>query len=80
MFEVRGPMMVADDYSEATMKISTWQKDMGIIGAFAKSLDCPTPLFGTCADIYTAGMAQGRAGEDTAAVCAILGEAARLKR
>lgn len=80
MFEVRGPMMVADDYSEATMKISTWQKDMGIIGAFAKSLDCPTPLFGTCADIYTAGMAQGRASEDTAAVCAILGEAARLKR
>lgn len=80
MFEVRGPMMVADDYSEATMKISTWQKDMGIIGAFAKDLDCPTPLFGTCADIYTAGMAQGRADEDTAAVCAILGEAARLKR
>lgn len=80
MFEVRGPMMVADDYSQATMKISTWQKDMGIIGSFAKALDCPTPLFGTCADIYTAGMAQGRAGEDTAAVCAVLGEAARLKR
>ncbi|MEH6754282.1 MAG: NAD(P)-dependent oxidoreductase [Alphaproteobacteria bacterium] len=80
MFEVRGPMMVANDYSEATMKISTWQKDMGIIGAFAKDLDCPTPLFGTCADIYTAGMAQGRASEDTAAVCAILEESARLKR
>ena len=80
MSEVRGPMMVADDYSDATMKISTWQKDMGIIGDFAKGLDCPTPLFGTCADIYTAGMAQGRADEDTAAVCAILGEAARLKR
>ncbi len=80
MFEVRGPMMVADDYSDATMKISTWQKDMGIIGAFAKEHDCPTPLFGTCADIYTAGMAQGRESEDTAAVCAVLGEAARLKR
>ena len=80
MFEVRGPMMVADDYSEATMKISTWQKDMGIISDFAKGLDCPTPLFSTCSDIYTAGMAQGRADEDTAAVCAILGEAARLKR
>jgi putative dehydrogenase len=80
MFEVRGPMMVADDYSDATMKISVWQKDMSIIGAFAKSLDCPTPLFTTCSDIYTAGMAQGRAGEDTAAVCAILGEMARLQR
>jgi putative dehydrogenase len=80
MFEVRGPMMVADDYADATMKISVWQKDMSIIGAFAKNLDCPTPLFSTCADIYTAGVAQGRADEDTAAVCAVLGEMARLKR
>lgn len=80
MFEVRGPMMVADDYSDATMKISVWQKDMSVIGAFAKSLDCPTPLFTACSDIYVAGMAQGRAEEDTAAVCAILGEMARLKR
>jgi L-threonate 2-dehydrogenase len=80
MFEVRGPMMVADDYSDATMKISVWQKDMSVIGAFAKSLECPTPLFTACSDIYVAGMAQGRAEEDTAAVCAVLGEMARLKR
>lgn len=80
MFEVRGPMMVADDYADATMKISTWQKDMGIIGAFAKSLDCPVPMFSTTADVYTAGMAQGRAGEDTAAVCAVIAKAAGLKR
>ncbi|MDA0786679.1 MAG: NAD(P)-dependent oxidoreductase [Proteobacteria bacterium] len=80
MFEVRGPMMVADDYSDATMKISVWQKDMSVIGAFAKSLDCPTPLFTTCSDIYVAGMAQGRQDQDTAAVCAILGEMARLQR
>jgi len=80
MFEVRGPMMVADDYDAATMKIEVWQKDMGIIGAFAKSLNCPTPLFNTTADIYLAGMAQGRAAQDTAAVCAVLAEMARLKR
>src|SRR3546814_4161812 len=80
MFEVRGPMMVADDYSDATMKISTWQKDMSIIGAFAKALDCPTPMFNTSADLYTAGMAQGRSGEDTAAVCAVLSRAANLER
>ncbi len=80
MFEVRGPMMVANDYSDATMKISVWQKDMSVIGAFAKSLDCPTPLFTTCSDIYVAGMAQGRENDDTAAVCAMLGEMARLAR
>ena len=28
MLQVRGPMMVKDDYSEATMKIEVWQKDM----------------------------------------------------
>lgn len=80
MFEVRGPMMVDDDYSAATMKVEVWQKDMGIIGAFAKALDCPTPLFTTSADIYTAAMAQGHAADDTASVCAVLGELARLKR
>jgi 3-hydroxyisobutyrate dehydrogenase-like beta-hydroxyacid dehydrogenase len=80
MFEIRGPMMVADDYDAATMKIEVWQKDMGIIGAFAKSLSCPTPLFTTTSDLYTAGMAQGRAAQDTAAVCAVLAEMARLKR
>ena len=51
MFEIRGPMMVADDYDAATMKIEVWQKDMGIIGAFAKSLGCPTPLFTTTSDL-----------------------------
>ena len=80
MFEIRGPMMVADDYDDATMKIEVWQKDMGIIAAFAKSLGCPTPLFTTTSDIYTAGMAQGRATQDTAAVCAVLAEMARLER
>jgi L-threonate 2-dehydrogenase len=80
MFEVRGPMMVENDYSGATMKVETWQKDMGIIGAFAKAHNVPTPLFTTSADIYTAAMAQGRAAEDTAAVCAVLADMARLKR
>ena len=33
MFEIRGPMMVADNYDTATMKMEVWQKDMGIIAA-----------------------------------------------
>ena len=76
MFQVRGPMMVAEDYSEATMKVEVWQKDMAIIGAFAAGLDCPTPLFSAAAPIYTAAMASGHAREDTASVCAVLGEMA----
>ena len=62
------------------MKMEVWQKDMGIIAAFAKSLGCPTPLFTTTSDLYTAGMAQSRAEQDTAAVCAVLAEMARLER
>jgi len=79
MFEVRGPMMVKDEYP-ATMKVAVWQKDMHIIGEMAKSVACPTPLLNTSAVLYDAAMAQGRADQDTGSVCAVLGEMARLKR
>ena len=76
MFQVRGPMMVKGDYSQATMKNEVWQKDMTIIGDFARSLDCPTPLFAASAPIYNAAMAMGLGKQDTGAVCAVLEEMA----
>src|SRR6266496_427825 len=76
MFQVRGPMMVKGDYSEATMKNEVWQKDMTIIGDFARELDCPTPLFAASVPIYNAAMAMGLGKEDTGAVCAVLEEIA----
>jgi 3-hydroxyisobutyrate dehydrogenase-like beta-hydroxyacid dehydrogenase len=72
MLQVRGPMMVKGDYSEATMKNEVWQKDMTIIADFARELDCPTPLFAASAPIYNAAMAMGLGKEDTGAVCAVL--------
>ena len=80
MFEVRGPLMVKGEYEPATMKVDIWQKDMKIIGDFATGLGVPTPLFAASALLYTAAMAQGRAKQDTASVCAILEEWARLER
>jgi 3-hydroxyisobutyrate dehydrogenase-like beta-hydroxyacid dehydrogenase len=80
MLEVRGPMMVRGDYSEATMKVAVWQKDMKIIGEYARSIDCPTPLFLASAPFYTSAMAMGHGGEDTGAVCAVLEEMARTGR
>jgi putative dehydrogenase len=80
MFQVRGPMMVAGKYGEATMKNELWQKDMKIIGEFAASLGVPTPLFNASAAIYSAAIAQGYAKEDTAAVCAVLEAMARIRR
>lgn len=72
MLQVRGPMMVKGDYSEATMKVETWQKDMTIIGDYARKIDCPTPLFSASAAFYTAAMAMGLGHEDTGVVCAVL--------
>src|SRR6266568_627117 len=80
MLQIRGPMMVKGDYSEATMKNEVWQKDMTIIGDFARELDCPTPLFAASAPIYNAAMAKGLGKEDTGAVCAVLEEMAGSPR
>ena len=80
MFQVRGPMMVRGEYQPATMKVGIWQKDMKIIADFATRLDCPTPLLAASAAYYTAAMAKGRGADDTAAVCAVLEEMARLER
>ena len=80
MFQVRGPLMVRGEYEQATMKVEIWQKDMKIISEFAAGLDCPTPLLAASAAYYTAAMAQGRGGQDTAAVCAVMEEMARHER
>ena len=79
MLQVRGPMMVRGDYSDAMIRLSVWAKDMTIIGDFARQVGCPTPLFSATAPIYAAA-ALGRADEDTAAVCAVLEERAHHRR
>ena len=80
MFEVRGPLMVAGNYDEPTMKVDVFQKDINIISAFAEELQCPTPLLTTAAQLYRDAVADGRAKQDTASVCAVLEKMAGLKR
>ena len=41
VFELRAPMMVKDRYDDATMKVSVWQKDMAVIGEFARAARLP---------------------------------------
>ena len=72
MLQVRGPMMVKRNYKDATMKVEVWQKDMGIIADFVRSLKSPAPLFTATRSIYDAAMKRGLAKADTAAVCAVL--------
>lgn len=80
MFEIRGPMMVDNDYDDAMMKVSLWQKDMRIIGDFARAIGCPTPLFSSTVPLYAAAMSQGHEARDTASVCAVLEEMAGLPK
>ncbi len=80
MFQVRGPHMVRGRYRPAAMKVDIWQKDMQIIGEFARQLACPTPLFAAAAPIYNAAVAMGFGSEDTASVCAVLERMASLRR
>ena len=72
MFQVRGPVMVDRSWDKATMKVSTWQKDMRLINDMLQKTDTPAPLFATCMPIYNAAMALGHGGDDTAAVYSVL--------
>jgi 3-hydroxyisobutyrate dehydrogenase-like beta-hydroxyacid dehydrogenase len=80
VFELRAPMMVKNRYDEATMKCSVWQKDMDVIGAYAKKMRVPTPLFSATLPVYAAALKQGHADHDTAAVCAVMEKTAGVKR
>ena len=80
VFELRAPMMAKNDYLPATMRSRTWKKDMKVIGDFASSLDCPTPLFNTTGALYDAALAMGRDAEDVAVVCVVLEAMAGVKQ
>jgi 3-hydroxyisobutyrate dehydrogenase-like beta-hydroxyacid dehydrogenase len=80
IFELRAPMMVANDYGNATMKISVWQKDMDVIGGYARKIKVPTPMFDASSAIYTKARKSGYDDQDTAAVCAVLEKMAGVKR
>ena len=81
VFELRGPMMVKDDYaSNVTMKISIWRKDMEVIGSFARKIRVPTPMFDASSAVYIKARKGGYDDQDTAAVCAVLEKMAGVKR
>ena len=72
MFQMRAPMMVEGKYEPATMKVSTWKKDMAIIAEFAGDVGCETPLFTLTQPVYSQAMAMGLGDQDTASVYEVL--------
>jgi L-threonate 2-dehydrogenase len=80
MFQVRGGMMADNNYDDVGMSNRLYQKDLDIITAFASDVHCPVNLFAASVQPYRATLEQGLAEKDTAAVCAVLEDQARVKR
>jgi 3-hydroxyisobutyrate dehydrogenase-like beta-hydroxyacid dehydrogenase len=80
VFELRAPMMAKGRYDDVTMKISVWDKDMHVIGDYARKIRVPTPIFNATKGIYLKAMKSGLGNRDTAAVCAVLEKMAKVKR
>ena len=80
VFELRAPMMVKGQYDTVTMKIDVWDKDMQVIGDYARKIGVKTPIFDATKPIYVKAQKSGLGMKDTAAVCAVLEQMARLKR
>ncbi|MGC1561828.1 MAG: NAD-binding protein, partial [Bradyrhizobium sp.] len=72
IFQMRAPMMVEGKYLPATMKVSTWKKDMAIIAEFAGDVGCETPLFTLTQPVYAQAIAMDLGDQDTAAVFEVL--------
>jgi putative dehydrogenase len=72
--------MAKGRYDDVTMKISVWDKDMQVIGDYARRIRVPTPIFNATKGIYIKAMKSGLGGRDTAAVCAVLENMAKVKR
>ena len=72
MFQVRGPAMANRTWSEATMKIDVWNKDMHLISGAIESYAVPAPVFASCIPVYNAANALGHAKDDTAVVYKVL--------
>ena len=72
MFQMRAPMMVEGKYEPATMKVSTWKKDMAIIAEFAGDVGVETPMFTLTQPVYTQALTMGLGDQDTASVFEVL--------
>jgi len=80
VFEIRGKLMVDDDYEREGMNFSTPMKDSKIIADHAIDMNCPIPLYQTAMQSYHAAVAQGLFDLDQSAVCKVMEKATNLDR
>jgi 3-hydroxyisobutyrate dehydrogenase-like beta-hydroxyacid dehydrogenase len=70
MLEVRGPLIVADEFP-AQMKLDLFMKDLHLIQDAARDLGSPLPLTDVAERLYAAVDAEGHGPEDLAVVAKI---------
>src|SRR6202521_2313307 len=80
VFELRGPMMVKNNYEHPGMTVELYQKDIAVIEDHASNLGVPTPLFSASIPFYSKALAMGYGRQDTASVCAAMEAMAGLRR
>lgn len=72
MLSVRGPLMVAESFDDATVRVEIFQKDLRAIQELAVELSSPVPLLAASVVFYEMAMAQGRSQQDTACLFGVL--------
>lgn len=80
IFEIRGPMMAADEYEPPSARLDIIKKDAGIIQGFARSVGAPTPLLDTALSVYQEASAAGLGDLDAAALCRYLEQLGGIER
>ena len=72
VFDIRGPMMVADSYDPPSARLDIILKDGKIISDFARSVGAATPLLDAAMPVYEDSSAAGLGGLDAAALLRFL--------
>lgn len=80
IFEVRGQMMIDEDYPDAAMYSLIVDKDATLIADMARELRHPVPMFATAVQQHVLGMAQGWGGKDPASLGSMMERLAGVKR
>lgn len=80
IFDIRGPMMVGDEYDPPAARLDIILKDANIIKDFASDVGAPTPLLDAAIPLYERSTEAGLGDLDAAALCRYLEQSAGLQR
>lgn len=69
LWEIRGHMMVSEDYTSSRGNFGMASKDGPVIGGFAQDMNYPVPIFQSALQMHQAAVGMDMYDLDTAALC-----------